>query len=52
MRIKLQSLYESEGHRIESVNTDPERAQVTLLWDERRALSQKYCYPSWDETFV
>jgi transposase len=29
-------LYESEGYRVESVNTDPERAQVTLLWDERR----------------
>ena len=36
MRIQLRSLYESEGYRVESVNTDPERAQVTLLWDERR----------------
>ena len=36
MQIKLQSLYESEGYRIESVNTDAEHAQVTLLWDERR----------------
>ena len=36
MQIKLQCLYESEGYRIESVNTDAERAQVTLLWDERR----------------
>lgn len=36
MRIKLRSLYESEGYRIDSVNTDAERAQVTLRWDERR----------------
>ncbi len=36
MRIQLRTLYESEGYRVESVNTDPERAQVTLLWDERR----------------
>jgi hypothetical protein len=36
MRIQLRSLYESEGYRVESVNTDPERAQVTLRWDERR----------------
>ena len=36
MRIQLRSLYESEGYRVDSVNTDPERAQVTLLWDERR----------------
>jgi transposase len=36
MQIKLQSLYESEGYRIDSVNTDSERAQVTLLWDQRR----------------
>ena len=35
MRIQLRSLYESEGYRLESVNTDPERAQVTLLWDDR-----------------
>ena len=36
MRIQLRSLYESEGYRVESVNTEPGRAQVTLLWDERR----------------
>jgi transposase len=36
MRIQLRSLYESEGYRVETVNTDGERAQVTLLWDERR----------------
>ena len=36
MGIQLRTLYESEGYRVESVNTDPERAQVTLLWDERR----------------
>lgn len=36
MRIQLRSLYESEGYRVESVSADSERAQVTLLWDERR----------------
>jgi transposase len=35
MRIQLRSLYESEGYRVDSVNTDGERAQVTLLWDDR-----------------
>ena len=35
MRNQLRALYESEGYRVESMNTDGERAQVTLLWDER-----------------
>ena len=35
MRIQLRSLYESEGYRVDRVNTDQERAQVTLLWDDR-----------------
>ena len=50
MRNQLRALYESEGDRrggggekwgledgraVESMNTDGERAQVTLLWDER-----------------
>ena len=35
MRNQLRALYESEGYRIESMNTDGERAQVCLLWDER-----------------
>jgi transposase len=35
MRIKLQALYTSEGYRVESMNTDGERAQVDLFWDER-----------------
>lgn len=35
MRNQLRTLYESEGYRAESLNTDGERAQVTLLWDER-----------------
>ena len=36
MRNQLRALYESEGYRVESMNSDGERAQVTLLWDERR----------------
>ena len=36
MQIQLRSLYESEGYRVESVNTDPDRALVTLLSNERR----------------
>jgi len=35
MRNQLWALYESEGYRVEDVNTDGERAQVTLLWDQR-----------------
>ena len=35
MRNQLRALYESEGYRVESMNTDGERAQVTLFWDER-----------------
>ena len=35
MRNQLRRLYESEGYRVESMNTDGERAQVALLWDER-----------------
>lgn len=35
MRNQLRALYESEGYRVESMNTDGERAQVSLLWDER-----------------
>ena len=35
MRNQLRALYESEGYRVENVNTDGERAQVTLLWDQR-----------------
>ena len=35
MRNQLRAFYESEGYRVESMNTDGERAQVTLLWDER-----------------
>ena len=50
MRNQLRALYESEGYRrggggekwgledgraVESMNTDGERAQGTLLWDER-----------------
>ena len=35
MRIKLQALYTSEGYRVENMNTDGERAQVNLVWDER-----------------
>lgn len=35
MRNQLRALYESEGYRVESMNTDGERAQVTLLWDQR-----------------
>lgn len=35
MQNQLRILYESEGYRMESMNTDGEAAQVTLLWDER-----------------
>jgi len=35
MRNQLRALYESEGYRVSEVNTDGERAQVTLLWDQR-----------------
>ena len=35
MRNQLRALDESEGYRVASMNTDGERAQVTLLWDER-----------------
>ena len=35
MRNQLRALYESEGYRVESMNTDGDLAQVTLLWDER-----------------
>src|SRR5215216_7278273 len=35
MRSQLRARYESEGYRVESMNTDGERAQVTLLWDQR-----------------
>lgn len=35
MRNQLRALYESEGYRVESMNADGERAQVTLLWDQR-----------------
>lgn len=35
MKTNLQALYQSEGYRIESINTDGERAQVNLVWDDR-----------------
>lgn len=35
MQNQLRILYESEGYRMASMNTDGEGAQVTLLWDER-----------------
>jgi hypothetical protein len=35
MRIKLQALYTSEGYRVESMNSDSERAQVNVVWDDR-----------------
>ncbi|NBP86082.1 MAG: ISL3 family transposase [Nitrosomonadaceae bacterium] len=35
MQNQLRILYESEGYRMASLNTDGEGAQVTLLWDER-----------------
>ena len=35
MQNQLRALYESEGYRVESMNTDGDRAQVTLLWDQR-----------------
>ena len=35
MQNQLRILYESEGYRMVSMNTDGEGAQVTLLWDER-----------------
>lgn len=36
MRNKIRALYETEGYRVESINSDGQNAQVTLLWDERR----------------
>lgn len=36
MRNQISALYESEGYRVESLNTDGERAQVTLVWDDRK----------------
>ena len=35
MQNQLRILYQTEGYRMESMNTDGEVAQVTLLWDER-----------------
>jgi len=35
MQNQLRILYESEGYRMASLNTDGQGAQVTLLWDER-----------------
>ena len=35
MKYEIRTLYRSEGYRVESLNTDGERAQVRLLWDER-----------------
>lgn len=43
MRNQLRALYESEGYRVESMNTDGERAQVTLLWDQRFAPRCSQC---------
>lgn len=35
MQNQIRTLYRSEGYRLESLNTDGERAQVTLLCDDR-----------------
>lgn len=35
MRNQIRTLYRSEGYRVERLNTDEERAQVTLVWDDR-----------------
>lgn len=35
MKIQIRALYQTEGYRVEKINTDGERAQVELLWDER-----------------
>jgi len=35
MRNQLRVLYESEGYRVQSMSSDGERAQVSLLWDQR-----------------
>ena len=35
MKINIKALYQTEGYRVEKINTDGERAQVELLWDDR-----------------
>lgn len=35
MKINIKALYQTEGYRVDKINTDGERAQVDLLWDER-----------------
>jgi transposase len=35
VKTNIKALYQTEGYRVESINTDGERAQVELRWDER-----------------
>jgi transposase len=35
VKIQIRALYKTEGYRVEKINTDGERAQVDLSWDER-----------------
>jgi transposase len=35
VKINIKALYQTEGYRVEKINTDGERAQVELLWDDR-----------------
>ena len=35
VKIQIRALYQTEGYRVENLNTDGERAQVELRWDER-----------------
>jgi transposase len=35
VKIQIRALYQTEGYRVEKINTDGERAQVNVVWDER-----------------
>jgi transposase len=35
MQNQIRTLYRSEGYRVERLSTDGDRAQVTLVWDDR-----------------